>query len=219
MSDVITIRHVCFEDLGSFAEVPAERGLSPRYLDAGIDDLAALDPLEPKLLMILGGPIGANDAVDYPFLRHELALLERRLAADLPTLGICLGAQPIAQALGGAVYPGQAKEIGWQPLELTAAGRASPLRHLDAVPTSMLHWHGDTFDLPPGATLLASTPTPRCRRQAFAWGQATLALQCATRRRFPHSSSAGSSAMRPRSGRPGSRCRSCSVTAWPTARP
>lgn len=176
MSDLIAIRHVCFEDLGSFAGALAERGLSPRNLDAGIDDLAALDPLEPELLVILGGPIGANDVLDYPFLRDELSLLESRLAADRPTLGICLGAQLIARALGSAVYPGHAKEIGWQPLELTAAGRSSALRHLDRGLTSMLHWHGDTFDLPSGATLLASTPL--CRHQAFAWGQTTLALQC-----------------------------------------
>ena len=176
MPEVIVIRHVCFEDLGSFADVCDERGLRFTYLDAGVDDLARLDAFTPPLLVILGGPIGANDEADYPFLRDELALLERRLVADLPTLGICLGAQLIARALGGVVYPGSAKETGWQPLELTAAGRTSPLRHLDGGLTSMLHWHGDTFDLPPGATLLASTL--RCRHQAFTWGRATLALQC-----------------------------------------
>lgn len=176
MPGVIAIRHLCFEDLGSFATVLGERGITPRYLDAGIDDLAALDPLAPDLLVILGGPIGVNDGDDYPFLADELALLQRRLAADLPTLGICLGAQLIARALGSAVYPGPAREIGWAPLELTETGRAGPMRHLDGELTSMLHWHGDTFDLPPDATLLASTPL--CRHQAFAWGRATLALQC-----------------------------------------
>jgi GMP synthase (glutamine-hydrolysing) len=176
MPGVTAIRHLCFEDLGSLAAATEERGLALRYLDAGIDDLAALDPLEPALLVILGGPIGVNDGDDYPFLADELALLQRRLAADLPTLGICLGAQLIARALGSAVYPGPAREIGWQPLELTAAGRSGPMRHLDGALTSMLHWHGDTFDLPPGATLLASTPP--CRHQAFAWGRSTLALQC-----------------------------------------
>ena len=176
MREVIAIRHLCFEDLGSFASVLAERGLALRYLDAGIDDLASLDPLAPALLVILGGPIGVNDGDDYPFLADELALVQRRLAAELPTLGICLGAQLIARALGSPVYPGPGKEIGWQPLELTDSGRAGPMHHLDAALTSMLHWHGDTFDLPADATLLASTPL--CRQQAFAWGRATLALQC-----------------------------------------
>ncbi len=176
MPEVIAIRHLCFEDLGSLARVLAERGLAPRYLDAGIDDLAALDPLAPALLVILGGPIGVNDGTDYPFLADELALLQRRLDADLPTLGICLGAQLIAHALDCPVYPGPGKEIGWQPLQLTQAGRAGPMRHLDGASTSMLHWHGDTFELPANATLLASTPL--CRHQAFTWGRATLALQC-----------------------------------------
>ena len=176
MPQVVAIRHLCFEDLGSLAPLLDQRGLPLRYLDAGIDDLAALDPLAPALLVVLGGPIGVNDGDDYPFLAAELALLKRRLAADLPTLGICLGAQLIAHALGSPVYPGPGKEIGWQPLELTEAGRAGPMRHLDGTLTSMLHWHGDTFDLPADATLLASTAL--CRQQAFAWGRATLALQC-----------------------------------------
>lgn len=176
MPEVIAIRHLCFEDLGTFADILLQRGLTLRYLDAGIDDLAAVDPAAPALLVILGGPIGVNDGDDYPFLADEIALLQARLAADLPTLGICLGAQLIARALGSAVYPGPGKEIGWQPLQLTGAGRAGPMRHLDGALTSMLHWHGDTFDLPADATLLASTAL--CRHQAFARGNATLALQC-----------------------------------------
>lgn len=176
MSEAIAIRHVCFEDLGCFADVLQERGIGLRYVDAGIDDLGGIDPLTPDLLVILGGPIGVYEEDGYPFLREEIALLERRLAADRPTLGICLGAQLIARALGSAVYPGPAKEIGWQPLELTAAGLSSPIVHLDGAGTSMLHWHGDTFDLPPEATLLASTAL--CRHQVFAWGKATLAFQC-----------------------------------------
>jgi GMP synthase (glutamine-hydrolysing) len=82
----------------------------------------------------------------------------------------------MARALGARVYPGRAREIGWTPLTLTAAGRTSPLAHLDASRTSMLHWHGDTFDLPGGAELLASTDV--CAHQAFAWGPRALAFQC-----------------------------------------
>ena len=176
MRTALAIRHVAFEDLGTFAPVLAARGFGLRCVEAGVDDLARLDALAPDLLVVLGGPIGAHDEASYPFLLDELRLLERRLAADRPTLGICLGAQLMARALGARVYPGPAKEIGWKPLSLTDAGRASPLRHLDGGRTSMLHWHGDTFDLPAGATLLASTDV--CRHQAYAWGRGALAFQC-----------------------------------------
>ncbi|MEO5342565.1 MAG: glutamine amidotransferase [Gammaproteobacteria bacterium SHHR-1] len=176
MKTAIAVRHLCFEDLGSFAAVLAERGIALRYLQAGVDDLSTLDPTAADVLLLLGGPIGACDEQDYPFLNDELRLLQGRLKAGRATLGICLGAQLMARALGARVYPGVAKEIGWGPLQLTDAGCSSPLMHLDAARTSMLHWHGDTFDLPEGASLLASTDL--CRNQAFSWGDKALALQC-----------------------------------------
>jgi len=176
MKTALAIRHVAFEDAGSLAGVLAARGIELRHVEAGVDDLAAVDAGAPDLLVVLGGPIGAYEEGSYPFVLDELRLLERRLARDLPTLGICLGAQLMARALGARVYPGPAKEIGWKPLVLTDAGRASPLRHLDAGLTSILHWHGDTFDLPAGATLLASTDV--CRHQAYTWGERSLAFQC-----------------------------------------
>lgn len=123
---------------------------------------------------MLGGPIGAYEAEIYPFLAHEIALIERRLRADRPTLGICLGCQLMARALGARVYPSGIKEIGWGPLALTREGRASALGALAPERTQVLHWHGDTFDLPPGAALLASTAL--CANQAFSVGNA-LALQ------------------------------------------
>ncbi|GIX49415.1 MAG: GMP synthase [Candidatus Tectimicrobiota bacterium] len=173
MKTALAIRHVPFEDLGSFAAVLAEAGFAVTYLEAGLDDLQAVAPLAPDLLVVLGGPIGAYEEDAYPFLRHELALLERRLAAGRPTLGICLGCQLMARALGARVYPGPRKEIGWAPLQLTEAGRRSCLASLAETP--VLHWHGDTFDLPAGATRLASTPL--YANQAFAWGEAALGLQ------------------------------------------
>lgn len=176
MKTALAIRHVAFEDLGSFAPVLAARGFRLCYLEAGVDDLARLDSLAPELLIVLGGPIGAYEEGSYPFVLDELRLLERRFAADRPTLGICLGAQLMARALGARVYPGSVKEIGWKPLSLTGEGHASSLRHLDPDRTSMLHWHGDTFDLPAEATLLASTDV--CRHQAYARGHGALAFQC-----------------------------------------
>jgi GMP synthase (glutamine-hydrolysing) len=176
MKTVVAIRHVVFEDLGSFASSLAQRGFELRYLDAGLDRLDDLDPNEPDLLVVLGGPIGAYEEANYPFIHDELRLLEKRLQVDRPTLGICLGAQMMARALGARVYPGPRKEIGWAPLHLSPAGRASPLAPLDGALTSMLHWHGDTFDLPAGATGLAFTDL--YPNQAFSWGTSALALQC-----------------------------------------
>jgi GMP synthase (glutamine-hydrolysing) len=169
----VAIRHVHFEDLGAFAEPIREAGYAIEFRDAGLDELERIDALDPELVIVLGGPISAYEEETYPFIMYELALLESRLAAGRPTLGICLGAQLMARALGAHVYPGQAKEIGWGPVFLTDAGRAGALRHLQAGP--VLHWHGDTFTLPEGAVLLASTEV--CENQAFAFGSNALAFQ------------------------------------------
>lgn len=176
MKNVLVLRHVSFEDIGTLGEVLAARGLRARTIEVGVDELGIEDPLEPALLVVLGGPIGANEQDRYPWLAEEVGLLHARLQADRPTIGICLGAQLMARALGARVYPGPAKEIGWSPLALTQDGRRSALAPLDGAITSMLHWHGDTFDLPADAILLASTPL--CRHQAFAWGTSALGLQC-----------------------------------------
>ncbi|MBP9032504.1 MAG: glutamine amidotransferase [Pseudomonadales bacterium] len=176
MKSAVAIRHVAFEDMGSFATVLAGRAIVLRYLEAGVDDLSAMDACEPDLLVVLGGPIGACDEANYPFIRDELRVIQTRLQAGRPTLGICLGAQMMARALGARVFPGPAREIGWKPLVLSGAARTSPLVHLDGALTSMLHWHGDTFDLPDGATLLASTDL--CRHQAFSWRRHALGFQC-----------------------------------------
>ncbi|HWZ88445.1 MAG TPA: glutamine amidotransferase [Polyangiaceae bacterium] len=169
------LRHVGFEDLGSFEALLRNADFEITYVDAPSVDLSTVDGSEPELLVVLGGPIGAYQERDYPFLRAERALLERRLSEHGPTLGICLGSQLLAQALGARVYRGPRKEIGWAPLELTQEGRRGALSRLDGAHTPVLHWHGDTFDLPEGATLLASTPT--YAHQAFSWGQAVLGLQ------------------------------------------
>jgi GMP synthase (glutamine-hydrolysing) len=173
--EVLAIRHVDFEHLGTFAPALAARGLTIRYADAAAGGLAGIDALAPRLLVVLGGPVGAYEEAHFPFLADELRMIERRLAADLPVLGICLGCQLIARALGARVFPGRAKEIGWSALGLTEAGKGSPLARLAPCGCRVLHWHGDTFDLPDGATLLASTPL--AANQAFAIGNRVLALQ------------------------------------------
>ncbi len=175
MKTAIAIRHVPFEDLGSFSETLVKQGYQIHYVEAGMDDVAALDACQPDLVVILGGPISANDEQDYPFLIDELRLLEKRLRHDRPTLGICLGSQLMARALGAQVYAGPCKEIGWGNLKLTDSGQTSCMRHLAPDRTPVLHWHGDTFDLPDGAIRLASTEA--FENQAFSWGTQALALQ------------------------------------------
>ena len=170
----LAIRHVPFEDLGSFASVLRERGFAVAYRDAGIDDLGAPDLVDADLLIVLGGPIGVYEIREYPFLKGEIAVVERRLKAGRPVLGLCLGAQIMANALGARVFKGKRKELGWSPLELTDSGRKSALAELGGR-TAVLHWHGDTFDLPRGAELLASTRL--CANQAFAWRRHALGLQ------------------------------------------
>jgi GMP synthase (glutamine-hydrolysing) len=166
------VRHVAFEDLGTFGPVLSAAGFDLSIMDAGVDEL--FEPIvSSDLVVILGGPIGVYEEDRYPFLSDERRALAQRLRDGLPTLGICLGAQLMAAALGARVYPGPKKEIGWAPVELTSAGAASCLGKLESQP--VLHWHGDTFDLPRGAELLASTSL--YVNQAFALGNNVLALQ------------------------------------------
>lgn len=171
----IAIRHVAFEDLGLLGPILERAGWKISYRDAPIDDLTdcAIDAAE--LLIVLGGPIGAYETVAYPFLAQEIAILERRLARDRPTLGICLGGQLMAKALGARVFPGPVKEIGWGRVELTEDGAASSLRPLGDEAARVLHWHGDTFDLPLNAVRLAGNAD--YQNQAFASGRGALALQ------------------------------------------
>lgn len=176
MPRALALHHVPFEDLGLLGPVLAARGIETIHCDVPRNGVDGYDAETPDLVVVLGGPIGAYETQAYPFLASEIRFIERRLAAGTPILGICLGAQLMATALGARVYPMGAKEIGWAPITLTEAGRGSCLRHLlEPDPVEMLHWHGDMFDIPSGATRLATSA--KCENQAFAWGASALALQ------------------------------------------
>lgn len=172
MRHATVIQHLSFEDLGTLAPALRTHDFDITTLQAGVDDLSAADSAD--LLIVLGGPIGVYEQVDYPFLTEELAIIKHRLAAKKPVLGICLGAQLMAAALGAKVFPGQnGKEIGWSPINTTATPNTNPLTPLSNC--RVLHWHGDTFNLPTGVELLASSE--RYPHQAFSVGHFGLALQ------------------------------------------
>lgn len=170
MRKATVITHVAFEDLDSLEQPLRQAGFDISFRDAARHSLGAEDRAS-DLTILMGGPIGVYERSDYPFLTAEIEYVRDRIARNLPTLGICLGAQVIAAALGARVYPGHAKEIGWSALRFTEAGAQSAIAELNC---AVLHWHGDTFDLPREAQLLASSTL--YPHQAFSYGRA-LALQ------------------------------------------
>lgn len=174
MKTALIVRHVEREGAAGYLDPMEAAGYRIERLNIAEPGMAdAADLIAPDLLVVMGGAMGVYDAPDLPWMRVELQKLGDRLARELPTLGVCLGSQMIASALGAKVYKGEAPEIGFAPLALTEAGRTSPIAALDG--TRVLHWHGDTFDLPSGAELLAATPS--YAHQAFSCGSNILALQ------------------------------------------
>lgn len=168
------IRHVEIEDLGYIGESLERAGIRSRYVDADSlpdDELTA----GGGGLIVLGGPMGVYEADRYPFLDAEIELIQAFLAGERPVLGICLGAQLVAAAAGARVYPGdRGKEIGWAPVQLTDAGLSDPLWAGFPERFQTFHWHGDTFDLPAGAALLARTER---YAQAFRLGPTAYGVQ------------------------------------------
>jgi GMP synthase-like glutamine amidotransferase len=168
------LQHVPFEGPGSIAPHLQARGhvLSSTLLydKATLPATAAID-----CLIVLGGPMGVHDDAQYPWLAAEKAFIREVIAQDKPVLGICLGAQLIATVLGARVYRNTHREIGWFPVHREADTAASPLASVLPQEAAVFHWHGDTFELPEGATLLASSAA--CRNQAFLYRERVLALQ------------------------------------------
>lgn len=180
MKPILALQHVAHEALGLIEESLQAAGLEVRLVDIRRGELESFDPADWSGLVVMGGPMNVDETDEYPFLAEEIRWLQAAVAAQLPVLGVCLGAQLLAKSLGAKVYPNRidgkkTKEIGWYDVQFTPDGLSDPLfAGLD--PTSRtFQWHGDTFDLPAGAALLATAPT--CRHQAFRYGPSAYGLQ------------------------------------------
>jgi GMP synthase (glutamine-hydrolysing) len=169
--------HKSQRDAGAFESMLQNRNADVEVrlaFDEGIKDV---DPKTHDLTIFMGGPMGAYQADLFPYLNDEVDYIQKRLELNKPYLGVCLGGQLMARAMGAENYPGKSgKEIGWHKIAVNDAGMKTPVKHLDASVTPMMQWHGDTFDLPKEATLLASSDL--YKNQAFSYGEKALGFQC-----------------------------------------
>lgn len=174
MTKAVIFQHMASNGPGTLQTAMERWGISCQIVHTAYEDVSGFDALAPDILLVLGGAPGVYQADDFTFLRHEQRILEKRLAADKPTLGICLGAQLMAAALGAKVYKGKAgSEIGWFDMRLTEEGQASSVRAFAGA--KVMQWHGDTFDLPEGAILLGSSEN--YQNHIFSHGKNAVAFQ------------------------------------------
>jgi len=168
----LVLQHDSTIHLGNLEPVLTARGYDIQVLDARTADFATLT-VAPALVVVLGNDNGVYEKDVLPYIAAEEAWLALRLAAQQPTLGVCFGAQIMASALGERVYKGDSTQVGFREVVPTTAGENSPVRHFAGVP--VMEWHGDTFDLPAGATLLAGSSD--YANEAYALGSWGLAVQ------------------------------------------
>lgn len=164
---LLVVQHVEVEGLGLLGELVAEQQLATKWIGPS-DALPASAIEDASGVIVLGGPMGVYEADRHPRLRAEMDLLAAAVARKVPVLGICLGSQLLAAALGARVYPGERKELGWFDVTLSAAAADDALFQQAPTPFPALHWHGDVFELPRGATHLASSVLTV--NQAFSYG-------------------------------------------------
>lgn len=173
--NVLVLQHIVCEPPGAFEDILRQRGasLTRVELDEGEPLPPSLDPFDAVIAM--GGPMSVNDTGLHPWLEDEKALIRDAVSAGLPFWGSCLGVQLLASALGATVNAGSAPEVGVLAVHPTAEGRADPVLGPCQWPLRTLQWHGDTFELPEGATLLATSPA--YQHQAIRVGQVAYGVQ------------------------------------------
>lgn len=169
----LVLQHADHITLGNFEPVLKEHGYEITIVDATQEDLLALDASAADVVIVLGGEMGVYEAAEHPHLLDEMQFIRARIDARKPLFGVCLGAQLMAGSLGGRNYKGDKPDLGYQDIQLTEAGRSSPLRHITGV--GMLNWHGDHYTLPEEATLLGTSSA--YPNEAFAIGDFALAVQ------------------------------------------
>jgi len=174
MKSVMVLQHIACETPGIFLDLLRERKRPIETVRLHEGDRAPETLSRYAGVLVMGGPMSVNDEADYPWLKAEDRLLKEAIAADLPTLGICLGSQLIAKAAGGTVRRGPRKEIGWYEVRLTPAARHDRLFGELPETVEVFQWHGEYFDTPPGALNLASSELYRC--QAFSIGRNVFGL-------------------------------------------
>jgi len=175
MKKLLVCQHVAHEVLGTLDPLFRSAGFRIRYVNFGRDPQASPELEGYDGLVILGGPMMVGESDRYPHIATEIALVREAVDRDVPVLGICLGAQLIAAALGAEVGPAPRKEIGWYDLRATPEGREDPLfRHLEG-DERIFQWHGDAFAIPEGAVRLAENLA--CPNQAFRFGDKVYGLQ------------------------------------------
>lgn len=166
------LQHVPFEGLGSIEIWLQNAGCE--ITSTKLYESAELpSPNEIDLLVVMGGPMSVNDEDQYPWLVLEKKFVRKVVGSGKPVLGICLGAQLIASAMGGKVYPNSVKEIGWFPVRSVSSNTDSTFAFPESV--EVFHWHGETFSLPPGAMRIAESDG--CENQAFQIGRSVIGLQ------------------------------------------
>jgi GMP synthase-like glutamine amidotransferase len=170
---VLIFQHVPYEGPGLIADFLEGRMIPHMVVNTWEDDGFPLTPAGFSAVISMGGPMSANDGL--PQLEKEKLFLKECLERDLPILGVCLGAQLLARALGAKVFPGDGPEVGWGDVLLTSEGKEDPVLGGLEESIPVLHWHGETFDLPEGAVRLASSDL--YENQAFRYGSKAYGLQ------------------------------------------